>query len=200
MTTNSSCNDPFTRIKMVMRPARWDNPVVFLPLLISVLAFVGFWLYVGTGNTPASGAISLEATLCIFLSVYLFLFVAIGYAGARLNRFRYGTLLGTLLANVTFHLAWFICDPELYPRNAPRGTYPQWWGLGWAAILGFNSFFVASLSHGVTSFFLGDGPESEATEHAGICVHCDYDLTGNVSGRCPECGASVAEDIRIKGV
>lgn len=34
----------------------------------------------------------------------------------------------------------------------------------------------------------------------GHCVSCGYDLTGNVSGRCPECGASVAEDIRIKGV
>jgi len=22
----------------------------------------------------------------------------------------------------------------------------------------------------------------------GHCPHCDYDLTGNVSGRCPECG------------
>lgn len=32
------------------------------------------------------------------------------------------------------------------------------------------------------------------------CYVCGYDLTGNVSGRCPECGASVAEDIRIKGV
>lgn len=25
--------------------------------------------------------------------------------------------------------------------------------------------------------------------HYGICSKCGYDLTGNVSGRCPECGA-----------
>lgn len=25
----------------------------------------------------------------------------------------------------------------------------------------------------------------------GLCTHCGYDLTGNVSGRCPECGGSV---------
>ena len=25
----------------------------------------------------------------------------------------------------------------------------------------------------------------------GLCVHCGYDLTGNVSGRCPECGTQV---------
>jgi hypothetical protein len=24
---------------------------------------------------------------------------------------------------------------------------------------------------------------------AGRCVHCGYDLTGNLSGTCPECGA-----------
>ena len=26
----------------------------------------------------------------------------------------------------------------------------------------------------------------------GLCVTCGYDLTGNVSGVCPECGAAVA--------
>lgn len=25
-------------------------------------------------------------------------------------------------------------------------------------------------------------------EHAGLCSNCGYDLTGNVSGKCPECG------------
>jgi hypothetical protein len=27
----------------------------------------------------------------------------------------------------------------------------------------------------------------------GLCVCCGYDLTGNVSGRCPECGTAVAK-------
>ena len=27
-----------------------------------------------------------------------------------------------------------------------------------------------------------------------ICLRCGYDLTGNVSGRCPECGAAVQEE------
>ena len=26
----------------------------------------------------------------------------------------------------------------------------------------------------------------------GFCVHCDYDLTGNESGVCPECGEKIA--------
>lgn len=29
---------------------------------------------------------------------------------------------------------------------------------------------------------------------AGRCEHCDYDLTGNISGICPECGQSAAEE------
>jgi len=29
---------------------------------------------------------------------------------------------------------------------------------------------------------------------AGHCQQCGYDLTGNVSGRCPECGTAVGDD------
>ncbi|MBI3836135.1 MAG: hypothetical protein HY287_17575 [Planctomycetes bacterium] len=28
----------------------------------------------------------------------------------------------------------------------------------------------------------------------GHCNHCDYDLTGNVSGTCPECGTPIAKE------
>ena len=28
---------------------------------------------------------------------------------------------------------------------------------------------------------------------SGLCQHCGYNLTGNVSGRCPECGTQIAE-------
>jgi hypothetical protein len=31
----------------------------------------------------------------------------------------------------------------------------------------------------------------ERRRRSGRCGTCDYDLTGNISGRCPECGASV---------
>jgi len=32
----------------------------------------------------------------------------------------------------------------------------------------------------------------------GACLHCGYDLTGNQSGQCPECGAAV-EDSLVRG-
>jgi len=31
---------------------------------------------------------------------------------------------------------------------------------------------------------------------AGLCIKCGYNLTGNVSGRCPECGAGVAAAVK----
>jgi hypothetical protein len=31
----------------------------------------------------------------------------------------------------------------------------------------------------------------------GFCQRCDYDLTGNVSGRCPECGLEIAEPTKL---
>lgn len=37
------------------------------------------------------------------------------------------------------------------------------------------------------------GVRRDARRAAGLCVACGYDLTGNVSGRCPECGATIPE-------
>ena len=31
----------------------------------------------------------------------------------------------------------------------------------------------------------------KARRRSGVCAECGYDLTGNVSGKCPECGAHV---------
>src|SRR5690242_15361509 len=38
-----------------------------------------------------------------------------------------------------------------------------------------------------------DGQEKCERQHAGQCVHCGYDLRGNQSGTCPECGARIVE-------
>ncbi|GMU37855.1 MAG: hypothetical protein KJ057_08950 [Phycisphaerae bacterium] len=32
----------------------------------------------------------------------------------------------------------------------------------------------------------------ELRRQRGVCVVCEYDLTGNVSGVCPECGTAIA--------
>ena len=33
----------------------------------------------------------------------------------------------------------------------------------------------------------------ERRQETGHCVNCDYDLTGNSSGRCPECGREISD-------
>ncbi|HEY8749850.1 MAG TPA: hypothetical protein VIM11_17840 [Tepidisphaeraceae bacterium] len=34
---------------------------------------------------------------------------------------------------------------------------------------------------------------------AGLCLHCGYDLTGNASGICPECGTTTLQNTGIGG-
>jgi hypothetical protein len=31
----------------------------------------------------------------------------------------------------------------------------------------------------------------------GLCIHCSYDLTGNVSGKCPECGTATDSKVGV---
>lgn len=35
-------------------------------------------------------------------------------------------------------------------------------------------------------------PARRERKRRGFCVHCDYDLTGNETGVCPECGEKIA--------
>lgn len=40
-------------------------------------------------------------------------------------------------------------------------------------------------------------PQRPAWTRPGHCVHCGYDLTGNATGRCPECGKEVLWSDRL---
>ena len=37
--------------------------------------------------------------------------------------------------------------------------------------------------------------EQRRRRQLGLCLNCGYNLTGNVSGICPECGQPVAQEI-----
>ena len=44
----------------------------------------------------------------------------------------------------------------------------------------------------ICAFPVAQGPlRRQYRMRRGLCLHCGYDLTGNLSGRCPECGARV---------
>jgi uncharacterized membrane protein len=76
-----------------------------------------------------------------------------------------GGVVAALLAMV------FALAPELLDPSRWRIT------LAWSGMLGVVWWLVVLM--------LRDGPE------AWRCPRCEYDLRGNESGRCPECGAVV---------
>ena len=52
--------------------------------------------------------------------------------------------------------------------------------------------FVAFAAYPVFLFFLGHCPyRRHQRRKKGLCVHCAYNLTGNVTGVCPECGNKI---------
>ena len=60
--------------------------------------------------------------------------------------------------------------------------------------MGFNSpcaFALWLLAGFVLAIWLLATPPVRPPTPPGICPHCQYDLTGNVSGACPECGTPV---------
>ena len=40
--------------------------------------------------------------------------------------------------------------------------------------------------------------QSPVVLREGFCAHCGYNLTGNVSGVCPECGAPIPDDPHVR--
>ena len=70
--------------------------------------------------------------------------------------------------------------------DALRGAVP--WKIFTIAYAGYALGFV-----GVVVYRAMEGRQSRRVRRRrqGLCTRCGYDLTGNVSGRCPECGEHV---------
>lgn len=64
-----------------------------------------------------------------------------------------------------------------------------------------NFFVTATLQRaGLSVGFLGVKAEAvERLLNENLCTACGYDLTGNVSGRCPECGIVIADRSACRG-
>ena len=59
----------------------------------------------------------------------------------------------------------------------------------WKSVVG-----AGLVAAGLCLLYLVERPAlgREERRRRGLCVRCGYDLTGNVSGTCPECGTSKA--------
>jgi hypothetical protein len=73
-----------------------------------------------------------------------------------------------------------------------------------AAALGLFAGWPAFLIVGVIVVFItvlervGQRRSLKARFDSGaVCTVCDYDLTGNLSGICPECGTPIAAQLRM---
>lgn len=63
-------------------------------------------------------------------------------------------------------------------------------GLDDSVSLGLVMFGLPAAAGGATYLVIcRRGRELQRRAREGCCLQCGYNLTGNVSGRCPECGA-----------
>ena len=53
-------------------------------------------------------------------------------------------------------------------------------------------FIIAPITaYGLLTYWLGPVHREYRRRKKGLCIKCGYDLTGNVSGVCPECGERI---------
>ena len=67
----------------------------------------------------------------------------------------------------------------------PHSITPAWWLL-------LNAAFWAPLGWGIG--LLRADRATHQNDDGHTCAHCGYFLTGNVSGRCPECGQPISRE------
>jgi hypothetical protein len=99
----------------------------------------------------------------------------------------------TLLGIRAFGGTAYTWPGHLYPnvRPLPPLKDPRWWKDRYTALcIPFWAlaaiFSAAPLCHGFRAYH-----QRTKRNRAGRCLKCGYNLTGNVSGVCPECGLAV---------
>ena len=114
---------------------------------------------------------------------------------AKLDETRYidephrGCLFSLLSVAIAAPIAWLL-DPigGSILNNVPRGVIP-----GAIYLLFVLPCGVGPLADKV---YLGIiRRRLRERQRMRRCLHCDYDLTGNTTGRCPECGTVIEETI-----
>ncbi len=78
-----------------------------------------------------------------------------------------------------------------------RTTYTDSWEHGFHFIAVTQHFGIALLACEYTIWRRSVASESRTVNSPPKCEDCEYDLTGNESGRCPECGATIEDRARV---
>jgi hypothetical protein len=95
--------------------------------------------------------------------------------------------LGTVGGYLTIEHALFLFTsfPGLEGAAGQAGV-PDW---VWLVLLPWFDWTLAALS--LSTLWSLVMPSRHGRHRPGICLTCGYNLTGNVSGRCPECGTGI---------
>lgn len=111
------------------------------------------------------------------------------------------------------YISGFLVPVDYYPRPIQAGrpewfrTSPKTFGFGLAAWggggptcsswTGLAAFAMPLYIPLLTLLLIGGFLHRRLLRiRAATCVTCEYDLTGNVTGTCPECGTPISEEVR----
>ena len=97
---------------------------------------------------------------------------------------RFSPLLGSLvpIASVSLFVAVM--------RNNHRIYGAGWTGAAVSFWVVFLVFVLLFSFHAIDIYFGPSIGRRERRRKRGYCAECGYDLTGNISGACPECGTA----------
>ena len=99
-----------------------------------------------------------------------------------------GLVVVVLVGLVFYALGWTM--PAVYPAGTWKWAPPRSPAL-WAA-LGATVLWDALLWY---AWYASRARRARTARRARSCLECGYNLTGNVSGRCPECGHIVLQKL-----
>lgn len=96
--------------------------------------------------------------------------------------------------NPIVEVSWFTWGSG--PSSYGPVTYSSLgWGRRHNGLIGFPSWLpIPVLAVYPALYFLVVGIRRFRRRGKNLCKHCDYDLTGNESGVCPECGTAIAQE------
>ena len=103
-------------------------------------------------------------------------------------------ILATAIAVLTCHLLLILIAMTLYDAKAESLLSPM------CITFSLMCATPVALATGIPFKIrrLRQRQESRGSSGSPRCTHCDYNLTGNASGICPECGTPIPEDT-LKG-
>ncbi len=173
---------------MQMRPIRDTDGLA--PLVwAAVIGLVGFGLAHGAFLViDWSGVLPVRGTVCFFWPAFFLLGALL--AGRALRAVADGAANGAMICLATPALyagAWLAFQ---FMRSSQRSAEAMFGG----CVVGVAWVITLGLSLTLVSLGLRIGQPPVYDDDAPHCYECGYNLTGNVSGACPECGTPIDLD------